>query len=442
MKKIALEVRKSIILLIIGSLIGWGLLIIAYTLPVDKIKLNVSQAYDEISEWGPSPELIEGRQSTRLDIYSDSVMLNEAVYDGDENVVEKSLASYEYMYDGKTSYESFLICLEGETGAVGTEYARYWHGYLIFLKPLLMIFKYGDIKLINFIAQVLLVGGIIIEMERRNIKGNIYGLLLCIISMMPFAISLCLEYSIIFNIMLVFGIILVKYYEQIKEKQFIYQYYLIVGICTCYFDLFTYPLVTLGFLLLLDILLDRKNESSIRDSIVSMLNKAFFWAFGYVGIWGIKWILASIVMKENIIKEAVLFVLYRSSSATSDSGIIEYISRGQALNLNIKTILIPSVIGMIIISLCLAMIKMAINKKISVDINYIILNSVVAIMPFIWILFTANHAYVHNWMVYREFSTTVFAVTNILISFIERKNIESTEKNNNHVLKYVKKQGE
>jgi hypothetical protein len=45
-------------------------------------------------------------------------------------------------------------------------------------------------------------------------------------------------------------------------------------------------------------------------------------------------------------------------------------------------------------------------------------------------------------MVYREFSTTVFAVTNILISFIERKNIESTEKNNNHVLKYVKKQGE
>jgi hypothetical protein len=67
------------------------------------------------------------------------------------------------------------------------------------------------------------------------------------------------------------------------------------------------------------------------------------------------------------------------------------------------------------------MIKVVKNKRIDVDINYVILNSIVAIMPFVWILFTANHAYIHNWMVYREFATTVFAVMNILMSFTEGK---------------------
>ena len=53
-----------------------------------------------------------------------------------------------------------------------------------------------------------------------------------------------------------------------------------------------------------------------------------------MGIWCVKWILATLLLRENILRDAILQVLYRSSVESSDSGVTEIITRKDALLAN------------------------------------------------------------------------------------------------------------
>ncbi|MCM1184221.1 MAG: hypothetical protein NC337_12690 [Roseburia sp.] len=413
------EIKRGIGLVIMGGLLGWVLLVVAYLLPIDPIERHVKEALETLSEMGPAPRLIQDNPTTRLDMYTDSIMLNEAVYKGTESIWERAVAGYEYIYEGETPFQSLLAYLSGEAGAEGMEYARYWHGYLIFLKPLLIFFSYGDIKGINLLIQIFLLGTVIMEMAKRGMRMYIYAFLLGVYSLMPLAITMCIDYSVIFNIMLVSCVILLKYYEKLVDKKYVNLFYVVVGMSVCYFDFLTYPLVVLGFVLLMHIILECDNKKMTGLKIVrNIAERTLFWGGGYVGIWGIKWVLASIFMRKNIIKEAILQVLYRSSTEVSDSGITEETSRIQALGINLKTIIVSPLVIALAVFLCLILVKCLKKKRLSFDSARTWGMVIVAIMPFVWVMFKANHAYVHYWMVYREFSTTVFAMASVMLSLI------------------------
>ncbi|WP_304963444.1 hypothetical protein [uncultured Duncaniella sp.] len=418
------DLKKCMLLVIIGGIVGWLLLIAVYLLPIEPMERNVKKALDELVELGPAPKLISDNQAARLDIYSDSVMLNEAIYRGEENIWVSAVGGYEYIYEGKTAFQSLLAYLSGETGGKGVEYARYWHGYLVFLKPLLTIFSYGDIKGINLLFQMLMLGLIIVELSKRKLNRYAYAFLLAIYSLMPLAVTMCLEYSIVFNITLISCAVMLVYYERIMDKKIINLFYATIGMVVCYCDLLTYPLVALGYVLVINIMLECSNNRVDRLKIVcGVLERSFFWGCGYIGIWGIKWILASVFLRQNIVKEAILFVLYRASTEASDSGVSEDISRIQALSLNIKTIIVPVLLIALGVSLFWVLFKYLKMKRLYIDSAQIIGELIVAVLPFIWVAFTANHAYVHYWMVYREFSITVFAIVSIIISLVCTPNI-------------------
>ena len=101
----------------------------------------------------------------------------------------------------------------------------------------------------------------------------------------------------------------------------------------------------------------------------------------------------------------------------------EDISRIQALSLNIKTIIVPVLLIALGGSLFWVLFKYLKMKRLYIDSAQIIGELIVAVLPFIWVAFTANHAYVHYWMVYREFSITVFAIVSIIISLVCTPNI-------------------
>lgn len=404
----------------IGSLIGWFMLLIVYLLPVEPIEKNVRMALEELNDLGPSPVMFKGNAATQLDIYTDTIMLNEAIYAGDEGIWEKVVAVYRYDYADRTPFQSLLAYLSGEGAADRIEYARYWHGYLVFLKPLLFIGTYDNIKCLNLLVQIFVFSVIVMEMTKRKLSHYIGGLILGVYALMPIAVTMCLQYSTVLNITLIACAILLKYYERFTDHNSILHFYTGIGMVVCYFDFLTYPLVTLGFVLLIHSMLEKSN-GSIMKCIFDTLRRVLYWSFGYVGLWGIKWVYASIFMKENIIKEGILQMIYRASTGASEIGVMEEISRVQTILLNIKTLASPSMLIALGVFACVIVGVYIGKRKISLNIRKVPIQIIIATMPFVWVAITANHAYIHYWMVYREFSITVFSITCIMISLVSKE---------------------
>ncbi len=402
---------------LIGSLIGWFMLLIVYLLPVEPMEKNVRIALEELSDLGPSPMLFEDNAATQLDIYTDTIMLNEAIYAGNESILERVAAVYRYDYEDRTPFQSLLAYLSGESGVSKIEYARYWHGYLVFLKPLLLIGTYNNIKCLNLFIQIFLISVIALEMTKRKLTHYIGCLILGVYALMPIAVVLCLQYSTILNITLIACVILLKFYEWFKDHNVISYFYVSIGMVVCYFDFLTYPLVSLGFVLLMHSILEKSN-GSIKRCFCDTLSRMFYWSFGYVGLWGLKWVYASIFMQENIIKEGILQMLYRASTGASEIGVMEEISRTQTIMLNIRTIASPSMIIALSVFACVIVAVYIGKRKISLNIPIMIVQIAIAIMPVIWVAVTANHAYIHYWMVYRVFAISVFSITCMMTSLV------------------------
>lgn len=58
------------------------------------------------------------------------------------------------------------------------EYARYWHGYLVFLRPALVIFNIGQIRTILIVTFIMLLI-IFMAVLIKNI-GVLYGILIAL----------------------------------------------------------------------------------------------------------------------------------------------------------------------------------------------------------------------------------------------------------------------
>ena len=136
----------------IGSLgaaiiVGMLLLIAVYALPVGNMKANVARSSEIFNYEGIYPQLVNGYKYMQLDNYTDSIMLGAAIYDGAEGTVDKAVNNY-HPDCAQLSPELALTNYANEVSVYEyfeVPYGRYWHGYLVPLKLLLLFFDLADI---------------------------------------------------------------------------------------------------------------------------------------------------------------------------------------------------------------------------------------------------------------------------------------------------------
>ena len=239
---------------------------------------------------------VEKYDGTKLDNHTDAIMLSNAMYDGNEDAIDKAINGYRYKNnsEGNPANQLIQFFVNPDMKWERITYARYWHGYLVFLKPALLFFEYSDIRMINKIAQTLLIIFIVYLSCKRNIQQYIFPFIVSLLVIVPSAISLSLHFSTNFYIALISIIILLLFYEKLKSKE-IY-IFLIIGMITSFLDFLTCPKLTLGMpLLFLLILKKNKWKEDIRDIIILSI----MWGIGYIGMWAGKWLLTSIFLQEN-----------------------------------------------------------------------------------------------------------------------------------------------
>ena len=419
-----LFIKKLLIgigIMLVTILLGWLLMIITYLIPNNRVQKNIDNSITCFEGQGNWPVLLDDYSSTTLDNYTDAIILNELYYKNEnESAIKKSLRVYGN-YNGNNPVQSLITNIKGENKEKKVAYERYWHGNLVIAKILMIFFDYRAIRILNVFAISILIFLICKWMEIREREKFIIPFILSVLLINPFVISLSFQFSAVFYIMLISILIILKY-KNIFDKKNLYPYYfLIIGMATSFFDLLTYPLVTLGTLLIFYIMLDNKRQKN-KKNWINIVKKIIFysliWGIGYGVMWSSKWVISSLIFHENLIKDALNQILVRTDIATN-------FTRFDAVEKNIKVFNRPAYYLLFTTIFIYYIIKFIRRKKLQIEsIKAIIPYGIVSIMPICWYFILSNHSYIHYWFTYRSLIIFIMAGMFFMEEFFQEKQIE------------------
>lgn len=425
-KKLCKYLINSLFILLISANIGSILLIAVYSLPASPMRENVARGTQVYNLEGNFPEIAIGYRSTKLDNDTDATMLANAVYpvsDIIKDAFNVPMIGYKDRNDRLTSLLDYVNHVEGPTYV--TTYPRYWHGYLIILKPLLLFFDFSDIRVLNMTVQFLLIVLCIFLMAKTKQSRYVPAFFTLIVIWNPVTISLSFQNSTCFYITILAIIFLLSVFQkrQIVKHNLPY-FFLLIGIITVYFDFLTYPLVTLGVPLVIWL---NEKENNLKQNLKDIIICSAFWGIGYIGMWLEKWIIASFVLKMNIITDAISQFLHHSSNELEGITFSNWECIGRQVSVLLKwpylLLLIGTLEFILIKNRKNILLLLEKQNTISFIVSKIVPYLLLCLYPFIWFCIASSHCYNNPKFTYRLLGITVFASISSIIKTLQPKSL-------------------
>lgn len=248
MKTFLKMIPKLAAVVALSAIAGFLLLILVYLLPTASMEENVAASVEIFRREGTYPVTDIMGVDTRLDNYTDALMLLSASYPGEESALEKALKVYRYTDASNTDPAMALIAHYGDgVEASSIAYERYWHGYLLTLKPALSILDYGQIRTLNAFMLSLCTLWLLSLMYKMGGRNYIPPLLLSLLMLDPLAIARSLQYSTIYYVSILSSSLMLLRLEWLKEaRDRLPLFFAAVGCAASFFDLLTWPLASFG----------------------------------------------------------------------------------------------------------------------------------------------------------------------------------------------------
>lgn len=393
--------------LIVAAGLGTLLLWAVYCLPIDSIEQHVRSSAATIQEEGAYPQLYSWCNS-QLDNWTESIMLLEAADATDASALEKAMLVYRGTIDDRMPVETLIAHYIQNVEFTGSnDYARYWHGYLVALKPLLSFFDYSTIRIINGVVQFLALLLVCVLMQRKGLNSYIIPYILCYLVLMPIAMAKSFQFSACYYVFTA-GTIALLLLKDSSRSKFTYLVFLNVGIMTAYVDLLTYPIATFGVPAVVGVVLSRENK--LEEKLIAIVRNGLLWCLGYGGMWGAKWIIAGITTGHNIISNALNVFTTRTSTLSVD-GLTQYsVFNCEIMNYTrfVKT---PFIIFVIIF--CVYVFIKHIRHRnfsyeslLAISLPY----TIISFAPVVWYIFARNHSYIHYWFTNKACVVTLAAL--------------------------------
>ena len=264
-------------------------------------------------------------------------------------------------------------------------YARYWHGYLIVLRPLLV---FTDITGIYYVNMFVFYGLLAVLLYYIAVKLKPSYAVFLMLAMVPahfYIIPCCMQYIGVFVIAFISSIIVLR-----NQDCDIGLLLFITGCLTSFFDFLTAPLITLILPLSLYLLMKEK-QLSVKDQLLSVVKYSILWGIGYVFFWASKWIIGSLVLQKNVLLEA-------GNSLNERTGTF-YMSRSLSV---VGVINVYFGFHTIYMAVCIAIEVFAFTVLVMKKKHCIFWKLLIQIIPIIWYFLTSNHSLQHNFMTYRN----------------------------------------
>ena len=409
--KLSVHILLGAVSLLLAIVLGTAAMIAVYCLPTRRMNDNVGKSQEiQHSEqsrftWAP------GYAGTGLDGYTDAIMLGNAVFRGTGDPIQDAMRNPRVMYDisDGSPVDSLIRYVNKSELDPGhqVEYARYWHGYLVLLKPLLLFFTLPDLRMMNLMVQFILMLAVLLELYRQRGYGLAIPFGAMILCLNPISTALCMQYSSIYYLMLVGAWLLLRF--RLWEKRYGWLLFLWLGIGTAFFDFLTYPVAALGICLALAATL---SEGSWQRKLAAAILSSMVWCFGYGGMWVGKWLVASLVTGENVLAAAVDQVAYRSGAEITADGEAASAGLWEVMGKNLEVY--ANAAGLLLLLLLVLAVLWAVvirgfrfrfSGAVCVPLLFI------SLYPFVWYAVIRNHSMVHYWMTHRNLAVTFFCLT-------------------------------
>lgn len=393
---------------------------------------NAAQAVQMLMYQGSQPEAVGGFPSARLDNYTAVLMIKTAAYTGAEPLAMRALGGMRVdlpAQQGQDAWEAFCTLADGrESPTGGLSYSRYWHGYLLPLRLLLCMFNLPNIQMLLLFTQMVLFLFVMLRMVRRALTALLPGFVTAYFFMMPVATGICVQYVSVSLLTLMACAAILCFDAPIDRAIGLPGFFAFVGLLSNYFDLLTFPLVTLGFPLVLCICLSIKEDSSLLGKNAWQIAKravvcCVAWGAGYAGMWAAKWLLTAIFIGSEWIAGIFGQVRLRVSS-TSNGGSF---SRWDVVCMNMRVLtdkaayLLIGALTAVLLLICVARKtwrESGMGCPVRADARAFAL-IVPAVLPVLWILVMSNHSFDHWYYTYRILSCTALALYALLAYVVQ-----------------------
>ena len=410
--------------LLVSIALGFGLLAAVYAIPQQAINAHVLESMQLFDGSDGQREkmnetLVKGYPSTWLDNSSDGFFLQYAVYDGEETLWEKALLNYRYVVKGHTTPDAELTeqLTAGTENLIKAPLSRYWHGYLVVLKPLLLFLSYQDIRMVNMIVQGGLLAWLLCLMCERGLKRYLPALTVAILALTPFVMPLNMHYSVVYLIALLGMIAMLQWPGWIEGKLGSSMLFLLLGIATSYFDMLTYPLLSFGLPAVLWLLLSEKEGGA--NALRTLIRIGLIWFAGYAGMWAGKWLLVAVFHSPAEAVTALQSFTYRSSA--EEYGRMATVLRNVDVlwRKPFKLLALAGAAmaaGVLLRRLCRRE-RLLASVKPGLALSFLGL----AVLPLAWYYILPNTNHVHYFFMHRALSVTVFALLCLATKLLERQ---------------------
>lgn len=394
MKKLSGFLGRELLIVILSILLGMIFILCVFLFVPDKnVESHSKEAIEILQNEGTYWYMLEGIQATCMDNFTDAVIVGTSATKT-ESLIEDTLLGTRR---------------EGNDTSSITTYGRYWHGYQVFMRPLISLMGLSSIRYLNSMVQLSLVIITICLFVKTKNGQLVLPFIIMWFSIIPIAILQSLQYSPVFYVTILTVIGLMKTYSQESDWKLCLCFE-ISGILTSYLDLLTYPMVSLGVPLILYFSLTR-NYTNLKEKIKKLFVFSLSWGIGYVGMWSGKWMLATLFTKENIIENAIETVRFRSSTSYKENEFTLLDTIWQNLSCYHNGIFIFTFFIIVLLFFIISIKK----RKNKINVKGMVPILIVALYPAIWYLFTMNHSNIHaKLFTYRELGITIYAVISVM----------------------------
>ena len=294
------------------------------------------------------------------------------------------------------------LFLQGnKNGLTEFQYARYWHGYLTVLRPLLLLFDYSQIRIVNYIG---LFGLLALLLYRMNTFLGINVSVLFLISQLigaVFFVPINLQFSWTFYIAYAASFFILTKRTTFDCKKLMMVMFVIGGL-TSFIDLLVTPVITLGFPLICYLY---KNDK-VKKKNLGVINASFCWGAGYALVWGSKWLLVDLMTGSSIINEAIAQMGMRVSGSWDGMELtLPNIVYFCYKTLDSHGLFYPCLIaGVLAATIFIISIR---SKPAFIESCYLLL---IASMAPVWFIVLREHSIQHGWFTWRALTVSVFAI--------------------------------
>lgn len=431
------------IVLMIGALVGAALIpgvIIRENCEESAEQLiKKNTAYYNLMGGAKGRTLLRAGDCSKIDQIADIYLLSIAYYlDSDHPLESVMWARY---YDGredektplKNMNESFYKSVMEDTTA-NKQYLRYWHGSLIFVRPLLIFMNLNQMKVFFGTVICVLLFILYVIFLRQGLKAEALSFTVAMGAVSIWFVPISIEYVWTFIIMLGTSITVIPLSVQRKQSR-ILTLMMLTGMLTAYFDFFTTETITIIIPLLLSVRILYRDKNDDSDRFKYVIKCISLWGMGYAGCWTAKWAIAALIFKINTIpyvQERFLLHLGVNDEHDAVLGLTGAVLRNlsQLFPFGYGVIAAPLFFLIIFFFVFLPIYRGNVVLKKNIYWKKIICFMLLGLLVYVRFMVLRQHSWRHYFFTYRAQAASVLALCFIVLELVE--SVHKQDPSGNH----------